>query len=166
MTGRWTAAIGRRAARVILIDDRGRLVLIKRTKPGQAPYWTTPGGGIERDDASVEAALHRELAEELGAKATGASPVFLLSSPSAAGIDVHYIFVARLVSLDDSLRTGPEFGDTSRGRYDVERVDLHGDDLAGVDLRPPALKEFILTNRQALLAEAERNDGADASGQG
>lgn len=61
---------GRRAARAILIDDRGRLVLLKRSKRDRAPYWTTPGGGVEETDASVEAALHRELAEELGATAT------------------------------------------------------------------------------------------------
>jgi len=30
--------VGRQAARAILIDDDGRLVLIERTKPGQAPY--------------------------------------------------------------------------------------------------------------------------------
>jgi hypothetical protein len=36
----------------------------------------------------------------------------------------------------------------------VDRVGLLGDDLAGVDLKPGALKEFILANREALLAEA------------
>jgi hypothetical protein len=36
--------IRRHAARAILIDDAGRLVLIKRTRPGQVPYWTTAGG--------------------------------------------------------------------------------------------------------------------------
>lgn len=55
--------ITRHSARAILIDDEGRLVLIKRTRPGQVPYWTTAGGGVEDSDASVEAALHRELAE-------------------------------------------------------------------------------------------------------
>ena len=30
---------------------------------------------------------------------------------------------------------------------------LRGDDLASVDLKPAALKEFILANRVALLAE-------------
>jgi 8-oxo-dGTP pyrophosphatase MutT (NUDIX family) len=60
-------ATSRRASRAILIDDLDRLVLIKRTKPGRAPYWTAPGGGIEDSDASPVAALHRELAEELGA---------------------------------------------------------------------------------------------------
>jgi ADP-ribose pyrophosphatase YjhB (NUDIX family) len=146
--------IGRRAARAILIDDQGRLVLIRRTRPGQAPYWTTPGGGVEDTDASVEAALHRELAEELGAEATGASQVLLVSSPSGSGVAVQHFFVARLAGLDETARTGPEFADPSRGGYDVDRVDLLGDDLAAVDLKPDALKKFILANRQALLAEA------------
>lgn len=149
-----TVAVGRRAARAILIDDRGRLVLIKRTKPGQAPYWTAPGGGVDDTDASVEAALHRELAEELGAKATDASQVFLFSSPSDSGVTVQHFFVARLASLDESARSGPEFSDPSRGGYELDRVDLRGDDLASVDLKPTALKEFILANREALLVEA------------
>lgn len=149
-----TVAVGRRAARAILIDDRGRLVLIKRTKPGQAPYWTAPGGGVEDDDASVEAALSRELAEELGAKVTDASQVFLFSSPSDAGVAVQHFFVARLVNLDESDRSGPEFNDPSRGGYDLDRIDLLGDEFMSVDLKPTALKEFILANREALLVEA------------
>ena len=154
VTERLTVAVGRRAARAILIDDRGRLVLIKRTKPGRAPYWTTPGGGIEDADRSPEAALHRELAEELGAEASVVSPVFLHSSPSDSGVAVQYFFVARLVGMDEARRNGPEFADPSRGGYDVDRVDLLGGDLAEVDLRPAALKEFIMANQEALLAEA------------
>nr|WP_187361618.1 NUDIX hydrolase [Phytoactinopolyspora mesophila] len=149
-----TVAVERRAARAILIDDLGRLVLIKRTKSGQPPYWTAPGGGVEDTDASVEAALHRELAEELGAKTTEASQVFLFSSPSDGGVAVQHFFVARLASLDESARSGPEFNAPARGRYDLDRVDLRGDELVSIDLKPTALKEFILTNRQALLVEA------------
>lgn len=145
--------VGRRAARGILIDDRGRLVLIKRTKPGQPPYWTAPGGGVEETDTSVEAALHRELAEELGAHATGATQVFLFSSPSVGGVAVQHFFVARLVSLDESARSGPEFSDPSRGVYELDWVDLLGDGLVSINLRPTELKEFILANREALLAE-------------
>jgi ADP-ribose pyrophosphatase YjhB (NUDIX family) len=147
-------AIGRQAARAILIDDDGRLVLFRRTWPGQPPYWTAPGGGVDASDESVEAALHRELAEELGAKASGAARVFLFSSPSEAGVAVQHFFVARLRKLDESARGGPEFRDASRGGYDLDRIGLLGDDLASVDLKPDALKEFILANREALLAEA------------
>jgi hypothetical protein len=40
----------------------------------------------------------------------------------------------------------------------VARVDLHSEDLAAIDLRPTALKAFILTNRDALLDEASAVD--------
>jgi len=154
VTDQLTVAVGRRAARAILIDELGRLVLIKRTKPGQAPYWTAPGGGVEDTDASVEAALYRELAEELGAKATDASQVFLFSSPSDSGVAVQHFFVARLADLDESARSGPEFSDPSRGGYDLDRVDPRGEDLASIDLKPTALKELILANREAPPVEA------------
>ena len=153
VTEQLTVAVGRRAARAILIDDLGRLVLIKRTKPGQAPYWTAPGGGVEDTDSSMEAALYRELTEELGAEASDASRVFLFSSPSDTGVAVQHFFVARLVSLDESARSGPEFSDPSRGGYELDRVDLRGGELASVDLKPTALKEFILANWEALLVE-------------
>jgi ADP-ribose pyrophosphatase YjhB (NUDIX family) len=154
VTEQLTVAVGRRAARAILIDDRGRLVLIKRTKPGQAPYWTAPGGGVEDTDASLESALYRELAEELGAEAADASQVFLFSSPTDAGVAVQHFFVARLANLDESARSGPEFSDPSRGGYELVQVNLLSDELASIDLKPTALKEFILANREALLVEA------------
>jgi ADP-ribose pyrophosphatase YjhB (NUDIX family) len=149
-----TTTVGRRAARAILIDDQGRLVLIKRTKPGQEPYWTGPGGGVEDSDSSIESALYRELSEELGAEVAGASQVFLFSSPSDAGVAVQHFFVARLVTLDERARSGPEFADPSRGGYDLDRIDLRSEELTAIDLKPTALKEFILANREALLAEA------------
>ena len=149
-------AVARRSARAILIDEDGRLVLIRRTKPGQSPYWTTAGGGVDHDDPSVEAAMHRELFEELGAKAVGASQVFLVSSPSEAGLRIQHFFVTRLLSLDLAARTGPEFADPARGAYDPDYFDLRGDALADIGLQPPELKAFILANREALLAEAIR----------
>lgn len=154
MAGR--AGVGRRSARAILIDDDGRLVLIRRTKPDVPVYWTTAGGGVEAGDASIEAAMHREIAEELGATATGASQVFLASGLGRFGLTVQYYFVARLASLDPGIRSGPELTDPSRGRYDPDRVTLldGGTALAAIDLRPPELKAFILANREALLAEA------------
>jgi ADP-ribose pyrophosphatase YjhB (NUDIX family) len=46
----------RRTARAIVRDAGDQLVLIRRTRPDQPPYWTTPGGGIEETGPSVEAA--------------------------------------------------------------------------------------------------------------
>jgi ADP-ribose pyrophosphatase YjhB (NUDIX family) len=98
MWRRVQVAVGRRAARAILVDGDGHLVLIKRTKPGRDPYWTKPGGGVESTDVSVEATLHRELAEDLGAEATSATQVFVFSSPSDNGISVQHFSIARLTS--------------------------------------------------------------------
>lgn len=147
-------SVARRAARAILIDNDGNLVLIRRTRPGVPVYWTTPGGGVEDTDATTESAMHREIFEELGATATGASQVFLVSSPSESGVKIQHFFVARLTSLDLATRNGPELGNPAKGRYDPDRVSLLDDDLAAIDLRPPELKQFILANREALLAEA------------
>jgi 8-oxo-dGTP pyrophosphatase MutT (NUDIX family) len=148
--------VARRSARAILIDDAGNLVLIRRTKPGVPVYWTTAGGGVEDDDASVEAAMHREILEELGATATGASQVFLTSKDSELGTKIQHFFVTRLASLDPGLRSGPELLNPAKGRYDADRVTLLDDGAAlhATDLQPPELKAFILANREALLAEA------------
>jgi ADP-ribose pyrophosphatase YjhB (NUDIX family) len=101
--------VAQRAARAILLDDDARIVLLRRTRPGREVYWTAPGGTVEPDDASVEDALRRELAEELGAKAARFSRVFLFSSVADARMTVQYVYVCRLVSIDVSARNGPEF---------------------------------------------------------
>ncbi|WP_423463384.1 NUDIX hydrolase [Promicromonospora sp. MS192] len=148
------AVVVRRGARALLLDEDGRLVLMRRTVPGRAPYWVTPGGGVEPTDTSVEDGLHRELLEELGATAKIVRQVFLTSQPKDAGVAVHHYFLARLVSMDLALRSGPEFQEPVRGTYDVEHVDLRDDAaLAGVNLVPASLKAFVRANREALLAE-------------
>jgi ADP-ribose pyrophosphatase YjhB (NUDIX family) len=154
VTQQLPGAAGRRAVRAILIDDQGRLILIRRTKQGQAPYWTAPGGRVEDGDGSAEDALRRELAEELGAEAGRISQVFLIRSPSAAGMAVQHFFVARLRHMDETARAGREPADLSAAGDSVDRVDLRGDDLAAVDLRPDSLKDYILANKETLLAEA------------
>lgn len=151
MTSMLVARIVRRSARAVLVDDDARLVTIKRTKPGVAPYWTTPGGGIEPDDLSREAALERELLEELGATAVVGQQLTLVTSPAEGGQSVQYFFAARLVRIDAALRSGDEHTDAGRGGYELERIPL--DQLAGYDLKPGKIKDFIVKNRAALLAD-------------
>lgn len=147
-------SVVKRSARAIVIDDQGQLVLVKRTRPGTPPYWTAPGGGVESDDRSVEAALVRELREELGAEVYSAQQVFLVSNPAGDGVGVQHFFVCRLRKLDLSQRSGPEFDDSARGGYDLDRVALTGDDLGQVDLKPEELRSFVMANRVALLDAA------------
>lgn len=50
-------------ARVVLIDEGGRIFLVQHWARGES--WSIPGGGIERHESAIEAA-QRELREELG----------------------------------------------------------------------------------------------------
>lgn len=52
----------RMAAASVLVDDDGRVILVR---PTYRPGWDLPGGVVEQDEAPL-AAARRELAEELG----------------------------------------------------------------------------------------------------
>ena len=56
--------IVRRAARVILIDEAGRMLLV-RFEYGGRRWWTAPGGGLEEGE-TYEGAARREVEEETG----------------------------------------------------------------------------------------------------
>ncbi|MFC5380821.1 NUDIX hydrolase [Aquipuribacter nitratireducens] len=65
MTG---APIDRRSARVLLLDGRGRLLLLHGcdpARPATRSWWFTPGGGLDPGESHLQAAA-RELWEETG----------------------------------------------------------------------------------------------------
>ena len=67
----------RQAARVVAIDERGRVLLIKAhdpARPDAGSWWELPGGGIERGESSEHACL-RELHEEGGVASALMGPV-------------------------------------------------------------------------------------------
>lgn len=103
----------------------------------------TVGGGVEAEDESVEAALHREVFEELGGTVEGAELVYLITDELDGGIGVQHIFAAMLVSMDLAARTGSEFGKPERGGYEVVRVPFTAVAVRELNLMPPQLGEFI-----------------------
>jgi len=131
--------------------DGEDLILIRRCRPGQDPYWVTVGGGVEPDDASVEDALHREVFEELGGKIRDAARVFIVTDALDDGaVGVQHFFVARLASMDVAARTGTEFTKPERGSYDIIRVPFTAEALAELRLMPPVLGEFVAANVDGL----------------
>lgn len=171
----------RRAARAILIDDSGRLLLIRRTRPGLEPYWTTPGGGVEPTDESVEQAIVRELREELGAEVSDVQPVLQVSGLAGdAGVTVQHFFVCRLLHLDLDRRHGPELfrtrprrlrprpGGARHGRHPAGRLEtgnrqgVHRDELGRPHRRDhpePALTALGYGYRSARLGSSRCRRG-------
>lgn len=130
------------SVRALLRDEDGCLVLIRRERPGRAPYWVTPGGGVEEEDASLEDALRRELREELGAEVTIGDVV---ATWTHDGVTTHLV-AATLVSFDEALRHGPEMDDAdpARGTYEIVRVPVTREALAAISLVPEEVRSVVI----------------------
>jgi len=55
----------RPAARILLVDGRGRVLLFRFVVAGRPPFWVTPGGALDPGETYPQAA-RRELREEVG----------------------------------------------------------------------------------------------------
>ena len=58
----------RPAARILLVDGRGRVLLFRFATTDRPPFWCTPGGAVDPGESYAEAA-RRELREETGIEA-------------------------------------------------------------------------------------------------
>jgi 8-oxo-dGTP pyrophosphatase MutT (NUDIX family) len=106
--------VARRAARVLLLDAKQRVLLflgLDPDEPGRGSWWITPGGGLDPGETPAQAAA-RELQEETG----------LRLPPGALGEPVHRR-TAEFVFAGQAYRQSEEFF--------LARVDGHVVDTAG-----------------------------------
>ncbi|MFJ4617559.1 NUDIX domain-containing protein [Streptomyces sp. NPDC088812] len=131
----------RHNVRAVLLDD-DQLVFLRRRWPGCLPYYTTVGGGVEPYDADLEAALRREVMEELGATIGVATEFLTLTEPGKVTVVRHY-FRAEVLDMDLNRRGGPEPDDADTGDFSPVRVALEAFAVSALDLQPPELVGYL-----------------------
>jgi len=130
----------RRSARVLLFDNRERIVLIRRERNGRAPYLTVPGGGLEASE-TPEMAARRELLEELKARFVLGPPVLVDWLRTPTTISTQYFYVGRLLSMAPETATGAELQNPANGRYIPQHLQLSDPELQ--TLQPPSILDLL-----------------------
>jgi 8-oxo-dGTP pyrophosphatase MutT (NUDIX family) len=151
----------RHTARAILVDGDD-LVVIKRTQPARdpEPYWVTVGGGIKPDDADPEAAMRREVLEEIGGTVGPAQQIFLHTEAKPEGVRRAHFFLANLKSMDLAAATGTEFTLPERGTYEIQRIPFTAAGIRSIRLWPPQLADYLADHADGLRDLAAAGDTA------
>ncbi|WP_084958510.1 NUDIX hydrolase [Thermoactinospora rubra] len=138
------------SVRGLLLDAADQLIVFRRTVPSREVYYSVPGGHVEPGDASLEAALHRELREELGATVADVTPLTTLTYSWRGGRKTQHVYGCRLLAMDPALRTGPEFSDPAKGRYEVVRLPLDPAEILSRHLVPEPVAAYLADTITAL----------------
>lgn len=126
-------------ARALLVTPAGTMLAIRRDRPGRPVYWVLPGGHIDPGDADAEAALHREIAEEIAGEPQIVSLLHILQSED----ERQYFYLARITRWSFADRTGPEFSEPGRGEYGLDEIPLTPDGLSAINLKPEAVAVLL-----------------------
>ncbi|MFG2291729.1 NUDIX domain-containing protein [Streptomyces sp. NPDC048603] len=132
--------------RAVLLTDHGTMLVINRIRPGIPAYQVLVGGGVEPQDADLEAALLREVREEIAGEAADLRPFCQLENDKGEAED---FYTAQILSWDFDDRTGPEFQRDDRGEYLLEEVPLTVEAIDALSLMPPQVKDALLDSIRA-----------------
>ncbi|MFK0280703.1 NUDIX domain-containing protein [Streptomyces sp. NPDC090499] len=141
----------RHNVRAVLLEG-DRLVFLRRRWPGCSPYCTTVGGGVEPYDAGLEAALRREVMEELGATIGPATEFLTLTEPDDKVTVVRHYFRAEVLDMDPARRGGPELDDADTGDFSPVRVAPDASAVAALELQPPELVRYLCEHARTWIA--------------
>lgn len=125
--------------RAVLVTADDTMLVIRRTRPGIPEYWVLPGGGVEPSDESREAALHREIHEEIAGKAD----IIRLLHTMESDDERQLFYLARIATWSFDDRTGPEFSAEGRGEYALEEIPLTMEGLDGIELKPEEIAHVL-----------------------
>ncbi|MEV6107788.1 NUDIX domain-containing protein [Streptomyces sp. NPDC051940] len=132
----------RRNVRAVLLDG-DHLVFLRRGWPGGSTFYTTVGGGVETEDAGLEAALRREVMEEIGATIGPPVEFLTMTEPGERVTAVWHYFRADVLDTDVGRRSGPEVSDPDLGDFTPVHVPLDVSAVAALGLEPPELADYL-----------------------
>jgi ADP-ribose pyrophosphatase YjhB (NUDIX family) len=126
--------------RAVLVTPANKVLLIRRERSETPTYWVLPGGHVEPTDGSLEDAVRREVREELAGMPEIHSLIQVLDGTD----DRQYIYLARIAEWSFPDRSGPEFTEAGRGRYELDTVPATAEAVAAVNLKPDAVAQLLI----------------------
>lgn len=105
--------------RVFLLDSKNRLLLVRHTvKEENTEFWILPGGGLEEDEYSWDAAV-REVKEETNLNINVIDLLYVLEEKTDDGLRVTNYFIGEVLDGDLVLGEDPEFDEQHQVLSDV-----------------------------------------------
>jgi 8-oxo-dGTP diphosphatase len=136
----------RPAVRIVCVDSKGRVLLLRWRDPGGGRViWEPPGGGIDPGETPLEAA-RRELHEETGLAGDAVEDVSIPVERDFTWMGRHYVKVEPfyLARFDGSPRVDPAGFDATERDTFVGSAWHTPEEIAGLDgLEPPRLLDAV-----------------------
>ena len=126
-----------------IVEDRGRLLMVRHVVPGKYDFWVAPGGGVQGDESYEEAAA-REVWEETGLEVSMGQLLYIEDLVNPESRFVKFWFSAQLVGGSFDC-THPE----AQAEHILEAAWLEPGEFQGKTVFPEVLSTRYFQDRKA-----------------